>query len=327
MGMSASQARLLSLTARLSDLELQAQSISNSKIRLAQQTEQAATEYTNALDKKTLTVMSGVDAKSGTYQYIDASAYNLTTYNAVSNVDKQRFIQDNQGKILVTGKVGSAFDSAGGNVNTFLANLGYAPDAQSTVQKTTYSKTYVLDANDGKQPAEWANAVLITRVATDPVKQTMTFVCDFEQTKNLTYDSGAVTYYTNVFNEIAANGYNAPGDANMKDTDWLHSQLVAGNVSLVEWEEQGGNVGSGGFDPVSWTSDDASLKETTDEAVLTRAEAKYNTELAAIQVKDKTFDLELKNIDTEHNAIQTEIESVKKVIDKNIERTFKIFNA
>lgn len=49
-----------------------------------------------------------------------------------------------------------------------------------------------------------------------------------------------------------------------------------------------------------------------------------NTVLAA---QDKLFDMSLQNIDTEHTALQTEVESVKKVISKDIERTFKIFQA
>ena len=38
------------------------------------------------------------------------------------------------------------------------------------------------------------------------------------------------------------------------------------------------------------------------------------------------FDIELKNIDTEHNSLQTEYDSVKSVISKNIERSFKIYS-
>ena len=49
--------------------------------------------------------------------------------------------------------------------------------------------------------------------------------------------------------------------------------------------------------------------------------------MAKINAKDKQLDLDMKNIDTEHNAIQTEYDSVKSVIDKNIERSFKIFNS
>ena len=45
MGLSASQARLLSITARLSDNELHSQQIANAKVRLADQTQEASTEY------------------------------------------------------------------------------------------------------------------------------------------------------------------------------------------------------------------------------------------------------------------------------------------
>lgn len=55
--------------------------------------------------------------------------------------------------------------------------------------------------------------------------------------------------------------------------------------------------------------------------------ATYNQKVEMLTAQDKIYDLKLKNIDTEHNACQTEIDSVKKVIDKNIERSFKIFDA
>jgi hypothetical protein len=69
MGMSASQARLLSLTARLSDLEYSAQSISNSKIRLADASAEASREYSEALDKEKYTVLAGVDPATGKILY------------------------------------------------------------------------------------------------------------------------------------------------------------------------------------------------------------------------------------------------------------------
>ena len=49
MGMAASQTRLLSLTARLSDLELIAQQTTNAKIRLSMSTQELTTEYVDAL--------------------------------------------------------------------------------------------------------------------------------------------------------------------------------------------------------------------------------------------------------------------------------------
>ena len=54
MGMAASQARLLSITARIHDVEYQAQSIQNAKLQLATQEDRIYTEYNEALNATTL---------------------------------------------------------------------------------------------------------------------------------------------------------------------------------------------------------------------------------------------------------------------------------
>ena len=43
-------------------------------------------------------------------------------------------------------------------------------------------------------------------------------------------------------------------------------------------------------------------------------------------VKKSIYMLKLKQLDTEHNALQTEMDAVKKVCDKNVEDTFKTFS-
>ena len=48
--------------------------------------------------------------------------------------------------------------------------------------------------------------------------------------------------------------------------------------------------------------------------------------MAQVEQMDNKFDMELKKLDTEHNALQTEYDSVKSVIDKNVEKTFNIFS-
>ena len=68
------------------------------------------------------------------------------------------------------------------------------------------------------------------------------------------------------------------------------------------------------------------ITEQTDSAAIAIAEAEYNAAMNKIENKDKMYDLELKNIDTEHNSLETEYESIKSAIDKNIERTFKIYS-
>ena len=48
-------------------------------------------------------------------------------------------------------------------------------------------------------------------------------------------------------------------------------------------------------------------------------------ELDQKHVIDQQLEIELKNIDTQHTEVQTEVDSVKKVIDKNIDMTYKTF--
>jgi chaperonin cofactor prefoldin len=47
--------------------------------------------------------------------------------------------------------------------------------------------------------------------------------------------------------------------------------------------------------------------------------------IAAIQSIDKALDLQLRRLDSQREAIQTELDSVKKVVTKNIQSTFKTF--
>ena len=50
MGLSSSQGRLLSITARLTSNEYESQQISNAKMRLATQSQAASDDYINALN-------------------------------------------------------------------------------------------------------------------------------------------------------------------------------------------------------------------------------------------------------------------------------------
>jgi len=60
--------------------------------------------------------------------------------------------------------------------------------------------------------------------------------------------------------------------------------------------------------------------------VYDKAIADINAKTEIIQQEDRTLELKLKQLDTEHTALQTEIDAVKKVCNKNIEDTFKTFN-
>ncbi len=78
MGISANQARLMTLTARQHDLELRAQQISATKMTLSLQSQKWATEYSEALNSATSGQsgnfdQSAIDSAKATYDANTAS--------------------------------------------------------------------------------------------------------------------------------------------------------------------------------------------------------------------------------------------------------------
>ena len=104
MGLSASQARLLTITARLTSNEYESQQISNAKMRLATQSEEVSREYITALNTTQLQMMT-YDAQGSAittpltanalYQYSDLkNQYALTNTSGqllISNGDAENF--------------------------------------------------------------------------------------------------------------------------------------------------------------------------------------------------------------------------------------------
>ena len=71
---------------------------------------------------------------------------------------------------------------------------------------------------------------------------------------------------------------------------------------------------------------DSVFRESYDDSDDAEAKAKYDLEMAKIQRKDKRLELTLDQIETEHKAAETELESVQKVINNNIEKSFNAFD-
>ena len=77
---------------------------------------------------------------------------------------------------------------------------------------------------------------------------------------------------------------------------------------------------------VSTRTNENFLQEVNDETDLKKAEQEYEYELSKINTKDTNYDKDLSNLETERTSIKTEMESIQKVRDDNIERTFGIFS-
>ena len=108
------------------------------------------------------------------------------------------------------------------------------------------------------------------------------------------------------------------------DINYLQECLRNGKY-LIQKLDQNENLESGWrWSDISWdtASNITDSYYTDDDAT---AKAKYDRIQSQIQAQDKKLELELDNIETQRSAVTTEIESVEKVINENIEGSFNAF--
>lgn len=73
--------------------------------------------------------------------------------------------------------------------------------------------------------------------------------------------------------------------------------------------------------------EDAYNQYTYNQYVYDQKQNEINAHIEILQAQDKNLELRLSQLNTEHSAIQTEMDAVSKVLSKNIETSFKTFNA
>ena len=139
---------------------------------------------------------------------------------------------------------------------------------------------------------------------------------DENDTTNSGNAEAKAQWYTNLFNRMKE-GYKQLENGLASSSQWIEYALESGIVSMEQVDKN-----------YNWKSLDYKTctkitEETDNSAAVTKAEAEYNRAMNDINSKDSMYDIQLKNIDTEHSALQTEYDSIKNAMTKNIERTFK----
>lgn len=145
----------------------------------------------------------------------------------------------------------------------------------------------------------------------------------FEYTLNMgstvsSDDIGQATFYDSLFNQICANGWTE--NNNIEDNEYLQEMLQSGILYISKMKDDG-------YYYQANYATDSYIKEISDDTAIAQAEAKYTTEKAKLNSKEETLDLKMKNLDTEISSLSTEYDTVKNTISKNIEKSFKRYNA
>ena len=161
-----------------------------------------------------------------------------------------------------------------------------------------------------------------------------------------TFDYQGKTYYTT--EKDLQNSIQSPHSADKPievqdklayyNASYLKTKIEQTNHALLETDNNG-RFKSVKFDNNSVVYD-LNVETVTDEAAYKDAMNEYNykkeqyektiadinAKTSIIQQEDRTLELRLKQLDTEQNALATEMDAVKKVIKDNVEKTFKTFS-
>lgn len=249
MGMCASQARLLMLTARKDDLQFRMMQITNAKMMLAMQTEEAALKKSDAIENARYTTMK---TKDGSEEELDYST--LTSMLAENNgqgKDVQKYIVIYQGKAI-------KWDDK--NSNTKEDNVdNYDHWRDGKVQKRD---GHCWNKNDKK-----------------------------------------VEHIVNA------------------DPEEFQRLIKTGQIQIQMFDAK-----EKGYVPTNISSNKDFRESNLDEGAMAAAESEYDAIMAKINAKEKLLDIEAEQIETQQNAVTTEIESVQNLVKKESERTFKYFS-
>lgn len=131
-------------------------------------------------------------------------------------------------------------------------------------------------------------------------------------------DLGQATFYDALFNQICSNGWTENNQ--IEDNEYLKEMLQSGMLYISKPKDDG-------YYYQENYATDSYIKEISDDTAIAEAEAKYQTEKSKLNSKEETLDLKMKNLDTEISSLSTEYDTVKNTISKNIEKSFKRYNA
>lgn len=324
MGLSASQAKLLSITSRLSANELRAENITREKTRLSDQIIDANDTYLDALNATQLTYYTYDQNGNETYTTLTGSV--LYSYSSLKN---QYALISSSGRILVSETDAENYENSN-NLEEFLEKYGVVKTGTGeyeTVPNPDYQDEYKAWLAEGHSEEE----EFVTETA-ETIEQEIYEYNDQEKAQ----------WYSNLYNRMSGitdSGASAAGgcqyevllDGLMNSAEWLQYALENGSVTLEQVSSSDTENEETGLLDATWTSiiytSALDISETSDDSEVAQAEAEFENIQKVLEAKDKQLDNMLKLLDTEHSALETEYESAKSVIEKNVDRTLKIYSA
>ena len=338
MGMAASQARFLGLTARKTNVEYEGQQINQQRTTLSNQ---SANYYNQLLGMEVPTPPSVADYTKTVYTFEDGNLTNSVT-SLMAQPDGQYlvsyvsswtndFAPVAAGSAIVTKDNTSHYVGStelrvlGEDLDTFKDKDPYlstlSDDQIANLEKEEQQYIALLNEKYGDADDEWyVRYVQNTSTGTwSPM-----FYKKDQVDKAIYSDEGTSQSNINVYTMGSAQETEevkgVPARLE-KDTTgrYINITLNPGTTNEVTYSLTTNTL----TDQDAY--DDAMNQYEYDKYQYDQAIQEINAKIEIIQAQDKNLELRLKQLDTEQDAISTEMDAVQKVIEKNTESTFKTF--
>lgn len=336
MGMAASQARFLGLTARKTNVEYEGQQINQQRTALSNQ---SASYYTNLLGMNVPQPPSVQDYTKTIYSFTDGALNNQLT-SLVAHTDGSytvSYIRSyTDSEAIVSAVPSRVTKNADGTYNvgaTQLRELGVADDSDPYYASLSEDNKKALIADElaykeklNKSHSQSGSDTWLVRYVKN--ESTGAYVPTYYNKSVLdgaTYDdtNTSVSYigaYTKGASKVTEE---------IKGVTAFMEQDSTGRYVNITLEDGNGNLTTYALSTSTVTDDEAYNAAMNqyeyDKAEYDKDIQEINAKIEIIQLEDKDLEIRLKQLDTEQNAISNEIDAVTKVIEKNVESSFKTF--
>lgn len=358
MGMAASQARFLSLTARKTNVEYEGQQINQQRTTLSNE---SSNYYSQLCNMVVPTPPSSEDYTKTIYTFVDGSETNtinsliaqkngMYILNYTQSYETENVVAN--GAVVITRKadesgaygyyVGATplremkadatVDDAAVKADPYLSTLEQAEVADILKMEQQYIG--MLSEKYGQ--SEWfvkyqKNS---STGSYEPVFYNKQQVVEADYSdKTDTSLSGIKSY---VYGQTTETREVKNAQARVEqDTSGRYISVFVYETNAdgtIKTDETGNEVGTEYTLTATSQSDDKAYNDAMNQYNYNKAKydqeiQSINAQIEIIQGQDKDLELRLKQLDTEESAISTEIDAVKKVISKNVDSSFKTFNA
>ncbi|MBQ6516289.1 hypothetical protein IJI31_03820 [bacterium] len=349
--MSASQVRYLTLTARIHDVENQAQRIQNQKLLLANDSDEVYQRYLDALERTKIQVRQFAD-DSGISQMVDVNL-NILYRESCSTFTNGYMLTGVDGTLYLPFQVN---DESMGSFDNFLTTykgfLGVTEDNDNFRKNHQQQYNYALGMwrYINEQAGTSMFAIPNGESCTIYISDDAEIACSphgYDDDSNDSDGTTTVEVRKSVIHCDVPTEY-------LDDTNWIRDIIGYGYANFQMMSDGGTDLEvdsehytvsvqtATGMHPLdssihsytvqmhefasSTVSTDTQMGEAADEVELAKAEVEYESDMKKINAKDKRYDTELSTLENQRSAMKEEMESMKTVIKENIDRTFKIFS-